>query len=62
MNQSINVNMTVNNLPEETCGPWMVVRIDGLKFWYFGTFDDKDRAETAAEEVGNGIVIRYEGE
>lgn len=40
----------VNNAPKNGTG-FMVARVIDSQLWYFGLFDDEDRAKLAAEEV-----------
>lgn len=53
----------INNVPKNVnmisnYGDYLVVRYcdDGL--WYYGVYDDVQRAQMAAKEINNGFVIR----
>ena len=53
----------INNMQEGSKTGYVVARpVDGA-LWYYGNYgDDKDRAEKCAMELGNGIVVKYEGQ
>ena len=59
----MNVEIEVNNVKEDTKPGYLVARdVDGA-LWYYGNFGaDKERAESCATELGNGIVFKYEGQ
>jgi len=48
----------INNAPEKLCRYTVVRRSEDGQLWYWGTYDDKNRAEMAAAEIGNGILIK----
>lgn len=52
----------VNNMPEEV-RKYVVARIDerDMGLWYWGSWDERDRAQTAAEEIG-GVVLEADEE
>jgi len=43
---------------------YLVVRRDEItaRLWYYGFYTDKDRANRAALEIGNGLILEVEGE
>ena len=46
----------VNNTPAIN-KPYVVVRrAEDGKLWYFGQYDDKNKADQVAVEIGNGFV------
>lgn len=49
--------MKINNVSENAKQyPWMVVRMVEGEYWYYGVWNDVDKAAKAAAEEG-GIVI-----
>ena len=59
MKCSVMVKVKVNNLPEDwqPSGKYLVVRISEGALWYYGTYKEKHRADYAAMECGNAIVV-----
>ena len=49
----------VNNVPKGTL-EYVVARYDedSQQLWFWGTWDDKDEAEKAVNDVENGILLR----
>lgn len=60
INDLVTVNVFIRNLPVSfgalTEG-FMVARVDGIDLWYYGIYNDKERAESVAREIGNGVVF-----
>ena len=54
----------VNNFPDANMEayPFVVVRMDEFchNIWYYGAYDNMDRAHMAAEEVGGFVVVSLE--
>jgi len=60
INRVIDVSVKVHNLPPILTPGYIVVRrSEGTgELWYYGNYeDDKDRANDAAIEIKNGIVL-----
>ena len=58
---TIRVNITINNLPEEITREYVVVRRDDDgSLWYWGQYDDYAEASYAAVAIGNGFVVEVE--
>ena len=63
----INVIADINNMPTKpiTKHGYLVARQDittgHADLWYWGFYEDKDRANQAAVEIRNGIVLEVEG-
>lgn len=63
----VNVQAEILNMPAnfENEPGWLVVRRDDnnerVTLWYFGFFEDKERADMAAYQINNGIVLEVEG-
>ncbi len=66
------MNAHIKNMPDRSFDGrhgWMVVRrcVDESKdkavveLWYYGFFEDEERAHRAAWEIGNGIVLEIGG-
>ena len=59
-NKEVDVSVMIHNLPVILTPGHIVVRRseDTGELWYYGNFgDDKDRANDAAIEIKNGIVL-----
>lgn len=57
----LRVEVDVNNLPTKIGKDdvWLVVRVaDDKSFWFYGAYETELRAFTAANEIGNGVVLR----
>ena len=53
----VKANVNILNAPEKL-HRYTVVRYDEHgRLWYYGTYDNKDRAVMAQAEIGNGILI-----
>lgn len=56
----INVIADINNIINQpTAYGYLVVRRDDTTaaLWYYGFYEDKERAERAAVEINNGLVL-----
>ena len=53
-------NAIVNNLPENP-ERYIVARLSNCELWYWGSWDNKEKAEKAAEEFDNGVVVERVG-
>lgn len=66
MARTINARVCIHNMPDEPLKHrYLVARqfitVDhGASLWYYGTFEEKKRAERAAIELGNGVVMEVE--
>lgn len=49
--------VNILNAPERLNRYTVLRRAEDGKLWYYGTYKDKDRAEMAQAEIGNGILI-----
>lgn len=60
MKGNIKCTITVNNLPDDfqQSGKYLVVRISEGALWYYGAYTEKHRADYAAFEIGNGLVVQ----
>lgn len=62
---TLTVYADINNMPDhiEEDGSYLVVRrdFDG-KLWYYGKYKTRDRAETVAVEINNGLVLKLREE
>jgi hypothetical protein len=47
----------VNNLPDDI-EKYVVAKVCDGELWFWGTWDDKDEAEKAVNDVENGILLR----
>lgn len=48
----------VNNMPSNRIkNGFLVCRVVDGELWFYGLYDLKDRADKAAAEIGNGIVV-----
>lgn len=58
MPTNILTNLEINNAEDYAYDhQFWVVRLCNTELWFYGAYDDADRAQTAAEEIGNGFVI-----
>jgi len=61
MNKRLCVVAEIFNMPHKLKSGWLVARLDITlmkpQLWYYGLYDDKDRAEQVAYELRNGIVL-----
>lgn len=49
------MELTIKNLPA-TYKPYIVARVVDDDLWYWGSWDDEERAHAVANEIG-GIVV-----
>ena len=48
----------INNMPDIMFKHgYLVARVVDGELWYYGLYERKDRADKAAAEIGNGIVV-----
>ena len=47
----------VKNTPKTLSSGFMVARLVDGELWYYGTYEEKDRADSVAQEIGNGVVL-----
>ena len=47
----------INNAPSKLYKYTIVRRSDDGKLWYWGTYDDRDRAKMAQAELGDAILV-----
>lgn len=59
--EKVDVKVVIHNLPEQIGAGWLVVRDTRDALWYYGTYEDEQRALEVAEDIGNGIVLEYWG-
>ena len=54
----VTVSVEVDNMPANIRTGWMVIRRDehDAQLWYYGIYPEKEKADIAALEIGNGIV------
>ena len=53
----VKASIEIVNAPEKLHRYTVVRRADDGKLWYYGTYSDKNRAEQACAELGNGVLI-----
>jgi hypothetical protein len=53
------LRVTVNNLPDEP-KRYVVARVIAGELWFWGSYEDEDRAKQAAKEI-EGVVLNAEG-
>lgn len=51
------VDIEVLNVPAGELEGYMVARLVGGQLWYYGIYDDLDRASDVASEFDNGLVV-----
>lgn len=49
--------VNINNAPSKLYQYTVVRRSDDGKLWYYGTYEDRDRAKKARAEIGNAILV-----
>ena len=55
------LNAKINNLKDYALDhKYIVARIVGDELWFWGAWDDDQRAEEVARQLGNGLVIANE--
>ena len=59
MEFNVNVKVSVFNLPPDY-KKYVVARYVDGKLWFWGSWDDKDRADEVAEEIGGIVTERIE--
>ena len=49
----------VNNLPSYPLRRYVVARYDDhtQTLWFYGSYDEYEKANQAAKEIGNGVVL-----
>lgn len=47
--------MTINNMPNTTKKYIVARRVDG-ELWFWGSWDDRDRANEVALEIGGEVI------
>lgn len=52
----------VNNLPSYDLDRYTVFRLDDGDLWFYGTYENEDRAKEVAHELGNALVVEFENE
>lgn len=66
--EGIKVQVTINNMSKTSFDRdgYIVARYvvtDGkYSLWYYGFYNDEDRATDVANEIGNGMVFKYSKE
>jgi len=59
-NKDVKCKIHINNIPYEL-DRYTVVRATDHEFWFWGTYDELDRAVKAAESLPNGYVLQTKG-
>ena len=54
---TVKAYIEIKNAPEKLHRYTVVRRAEDGKLWYYCTYSDKNRAEMACAEIGNGILI-----
>ena len=59
ISRDITAKIHVSNMPPDSFGKgYMIVRRgDDASLWYFGFYQDLEKAKRVAVEIGNGIVL-----
>ena len=57
MNEKLKCNVRILNLPNYDLSRYVVARVDGINLWFFGTYEDENRACEVAKSLGNGLVF-----
>lgn len=52
----------VNNLPKYDLDRYTVFRLDDGDLWFYGTYENEDRAKEVAHELGNALVVEFGNE
>ena len=47
----------IKNLPRYIPDKYVVARVVNAELWFWGSYDDKDKADRAARELENGVVV-----
>lgn len=55
------VEAEINNLSAEDIAPYIVARLntETNELWYWGSYDNKEKADQAASEIGGLVVKMY---
>ena len=53
----INVIADINNMPTEITYPYLVVRHVEDELWYYGQYEEYQKASDVALKLGNGFVL-----
>lgn len=54
------MTVDVKNAPRTPISGFMVARLVDGELWYYGTYPEKERADSVAVEIGNGVVLKQE--
>lgn len=58
IHESINVVAHIFNAPKQiTHGAYMVVRNIDAELWYYGEYEDEEKAIEVARKLDNGLVL-----
>ena len=57
MGKEITVKAIINNMPTEITYPYLVVRHVEDELWWYGQYEDYQRASDIALKLGNGFVL-----
>ncbi len=52
------MTVEIKNKPNTEQSGFMVARLVDGELWYYGTYPEKDRADSVAVEIGNGVVLK----
>ena len=55
-NMIIDCKVAVHNVNEGYGEPYIVARLDGGFFWYWGRYETRERAESVAKDI-DGLVL-----
>ena len=58
--KDVKCKVLIKNIPYEL-DRYTVVRASQHEFWFYGTYDELDRAVKSAESVPNGYVLQTKG-
>lgn len=50
----------VKNLPSYDLDCYTVFRLDDGDLWFYGTYENEDRAKEVAKELGNALVVEFD--
>lgn len=59
MEECVSFRVKVNNVPRDNMFKYIVARISDGQLWYWGRWNDKDKADRVAAEIG-AIVVEME--